>query len=146
VGAQLPERLSWYASRDVQRDAAPTFVETWREWDGARVGRPIRIHPGYYVPTLFFYQAERHFRRATWHKACEPYNPCYVWNDVVFAGLDLVEDGSRYNGLIVSFDPYKPHGFASSCALLHHDDLYSVHDCRGGLGRSDGLQEEPHAP
>jgi hypothetical protein len=129
IGDQLPDRIAWHGKRSQETNAVPAFVASWHDWDEVRRGRPVRVHPGYHIPTLYFYEAEEHFRRAPWAKACDAYSPCYVADDTVFGAIDDVGDGSRYDALLVSFDPFRPEGFASACRELWQQAETAIYDC-----------------
>lgn len=132
VGGQLPDRLDWYLNRSggaLAPDGARDFVASWRRWDEVRAGRVVRVHPGYYVPTMYFYQAGQHFSRAPQEAACGLYGPCYVWEGVVFAGLQDLGDGAGLDGLVVSVEARPEAGFGAACALVHDEPGMVVWDC-----------------
>ncbi len=129
VGAQLPERMAYYADRAEELDGPPAFVADWSRWIEVASGRPILIHPAYFVPTIYFYRAEEHFGRSEWSAACKPYGVCFEEGGVVVVGVDEVGDGAGLHGLLVSFDPHRDAAFASTCAEVQLDGRLGVWDC-----------------
>ena len=131
-GSDIPAVHGYYAENRSERDHAPSFIAGLDEWETTRHGRPIFVHPAYHVGMLHYYAKGLMVGRVNKPIRCDRWDQCFFHNGTMFAGVDNVGPGTYLDGLLVTFDRWRPQGFASDCRMRVEEVGFAVYDCRGG--------------
>ncbi|MGC6493925.1 MAG: hypothetical protein ACON5B_13900 [Myxococcota bacterium] len=127
----IPARLDYYQARSQHFDGLPDVVERLPAFDAARAGGDVWVHPAYLVPSVWFYLEGTHVFRAPVGTACAGMGMCVQHEGVRLIGVDRVADGAHLEGLLLSFEPTWPEGFASECVVLERELAAGVWRCGG---------------